>query len=57
MSAEKKILKIKRSCELALSNLENGNKRLAQGDVNYIRAFAEAAYWILDDEINEEEEY
>ena len=57
MSAEKKIQKIMKSCELALSNLENGNKRLAQGDVNFIRSFAEAAYWILDDEINEEEEY
>lgn len=46
-----------KSCELALSNLDKGNKRLAQGDVNFIRSFAEAAYWILDDEINEEEEY
>ena len=46
-----------KSCELALNNLEKGNKLSAQGDVNFIRSFSEAAYWLLDSEIKEEEEY
>lgn len=54
MLAEQKIKKAIESCQRALENLHNGNKRIALGDLDYVTDKITAAKWILINEIDDE---
>jgi hypothetical protein len=53
--AQTKIEKAISSCSRALENLQNGNKRLTVGDLDYSKDFIIAAIHILINEIKDEE--
>lgn len=53
--SEKKIRKAMDSLERALHNIKNGNKRLAIGDLDFVKENSQEAIWILLAEIEEEE--
>jgi hypothetical protein len=52
--AEQKINKAILSCQRALDNLQDGNKRLSVGDLDYAREFIVASIHILICEIEDE---
>jgi hypothetical protein len=54
MLAKKKIHKAMESLQRALDNLEKGEKRIAVGDLNFVKENAQEAIWILIAEIEEE---
>jgi hypothetical protein len=53
--AQTKIEKAITSCQRALENLQQGNKRLSVGDLDYSKDFIVAAIHILIAEIKEED--
>jgi hypothetical protein len=53
--AEQKIKSAIESCQRALENLHNGNKRIALGDLDYVHDKITAAKWTLIHEIQIEE--
>ena len=53
--AKSKIEKAMNSCSRALENLNNGNKRLAIGDLDYCKEFIIASIHILIAEVIESE--
>jgi hypothetical protein len=53
--AQTKIEKAIESCKRALENLQQGNKRLSVGDLDYSKDFIVAAIHILIAEIKEDE--
>jgi hypothetical protein len=53
--AQTKIEKAIMSCTRALENLQQGNKRLSVGDLDYSKDFIVAAIHILIAEIKEDE--
>jgi hypothetical protein len=53
--AEQKISKAIQSCQRALDNLQNENKRLSVGDLDHAREFIIASIHLLIAEIKEEE--
>lgn len=55
MLAETKIEKAITSCQRALDNLHNGNKRLSVGDLDHGKENLIAAIHILINEIKDEE--
>jgi hypothetical protein len=55
MLAREKLLKAINSCQLALENLDQDNKRLAVGDLDYAEEYMKAAQLIMINEIIEEE--
>jgi hypothetical protein len=52
---KERILKATTSCQRALDNLENGNKRKTLGDLDYAHDRIIAAKMILINEIKDEE--
>ncbi|MEW5569696.1 hypothetical protein [Rossellomorea marisflavi] len=55
MLAKEKLLKAINSCQLALVNLEQGNKRLAIGDLDFAEDYIKAAQAVTINEVVEEE--
>ncbi|MGD7046999.1 hypothetical protein [Rossellomorea marisflavi] len=55
MLAEEKLKKAIKSCQYALENLEQGNKRLAVGDMDYAEDFIKTAQVLIINEIIEVE--
>ncbi|WJV20776.1 hypothetical protein QU593_10200 [Rossellomorea marisflavi] len=55
MLAKEKLLKAINSCQLALDNLEQGNKRLAIGDLDYAQDFVHSSKMLLISEVIDEE--
>lgn len=53
--AKEKLLKAINSCQLALENLEQGNKRLAIGDLDFAEDYIKAAQAVTINEVVEEE--
>jgi hypothetical protein len=53
--AEQKIKSAIESCQRALDNLQNGNKRIALGDLDFAHDKITAAKWTLIHKIEEEE--
>lgn len=56
MEAERYIHKVINSCRLALEKLEQGDKKLALGDLDFGHEFIIASKYLLLAEIEEEEE-
>jgi hypothetical protein len=55
MLAREKLLKAINSCQLALHKLDQGEKRLAIGDLDYAEEYIKAAQLIMINEVIEEE--
>lgn len=53
--AEQKIKNAMNSCQRALDNLQQGNKRLTVGDLDYAKEYILASIHILIAEIKDEE--
>lgn len=53
--AEQKIKNAMNSCQRALDNLQQGNKRLTVGDLDYAKEYILASIHILIAEITDEE--
>jgi hypothetical protein len=55
MNEKERIKKSINSCQLALNNIDQGNKRLAVGDLDYAHEYIESVKWLLINSIKDEE--